>query len=262
MSTDERPEGTAGPRSDGRHEMPVAAPARTRRRFGFGLLAVLLMAALGVAIATQVNSTGSGDSLDSARPADLLAVLGNLNQREAALRQEIAGLEQTLSRLEAGGGSSSAALDEAKARLAALSIQVGTVAATGPGVVLTLTDPGKAVGSEVLLDLVQELRAAGAEAIEIEGSEGSAGGPIRIGVDSWVSGSGGNVTIDGRRVVAPFRVVAIGDPPTLAAALNIPGGVVDTVARTGGQLRIEQSPQVTVAVLREIEPRQYARPEN
>ncbi len=254
----DRPEGAAVPRSDGRHVVPGPATGRPRAGVGFGLLAVLLMAALGVAIATQVSSTGSGDNLDSARPADLLAVLGNLNQREAALRQEIAGLEQTLSRLEAGGGSSTAALDEARSRLSALSIQVGTVAATGPGVVLTVQDPGRSVGSEVLLDLIQELRAAGAEAIQISGG----GEPIRIGVDSWVSGGGGNVTIDGRSVSAPFQVVAIGDPPTLAAALNIPGGVVDTVARNGGQLRIEQSAQVTVAALREIEPRQYARPEN
>lgn len=250
---------SSGPRTEGRHEMPPTRPARSRARFGFGLLAVLLMAALGVAIATQVSSTGSGDNLDSARPADLLVVLGNLNQREAALRQEIAGLEQTLSKLEAGGGGSGAALDEAKARLSALSIQVGTVAATGPGVVLTVQDPGKSVGSEVVLDLLQELRAAGAEAIEFQGAGAD---PIRIGVDSWVSGGGGNVTVDGRKVSAPFRIVAIGDPPTLAAALNIPGGVVDTVARNGGQLRIEQSPQVTVAALREISSRQYARPGN
>ncbi|WP_031936652.1 DUF881 domain-containing protein [Prescottella defluvii] len=239
--------------------MPDSPRPRTRSRFAFGLLAVLLMAALGVAIATQVSSTGSGDNLDSARPADLLAVLGNLNQREAALRQEISGLEQTLSKLEAGGGSSGAALEEAKARLSALSIQVGTVAATGPGVTLTVEDPGSSVGSEVLLDLIQELRAAGAEAIEIRGSGSE---PIRIGVDSWVSGGGANVTVDGRRISAPFGVVAIGDPPTLAAALNIPGGVVDTVARSGGQLRIAQSPQVTVSALREVKPRQYAQPGN
>lgn len=248
-----------GPRTEGRHEMPSTGSSRSRGRLGFGLLAVLLMAALGVAIATQVSSTGSGDNLDSARPADLLVVLGNLNQREAALRQEIAGLEQTLTKLEAGGGGSGAALDEAKARLSALSIQVGTVAATGPGVVLTVQDPGTSVGSEVILDLLQELRAAGAEAIEIEGAGSD---PIRIGVDSWVSGGGGDISVDGNRISAPMRVTAIGDPPTLAAALNIPGGVVDTVARSGGQLRIEQSSQVTVAALREISPRQYARPEN
>ncbi len=68
--------------------------------------------------------------------------------------------------------------------------------------------------------------------------------------------------MDGRKVNAPYGVVAIGDPPTLAAALNIPGGVVDTVARSGGQLTIEQSQQVTISALREAKPRQYAQPGN
>ena len=76
---------------------------------------------------------------------------------ETKVRERTAELEQTLSKLEAGGGSSGAALEEAKARLSALSIQVGTVAATGPGVTLTVEDPGSSVGSEVLLDLIQEL---------------------------------------------------------------------------------------------------------
>ncbi len=207
---------------------------------------------------TQVKSTESGDSLDTASPADLLVVLDTLNQREAVLRQEIASLEQTLTTLQ-HSGDSEAALDEAEARLTALSIQVGSASATGPGVTMSITDPHKGVGSEVLLDLVQELRAAGVEAIQIQGA-GSP--PIRIGVDSWVSGSAGDISIDGRKVNAPYGVVAIGDPPTLAAALNIPGGVVDTVARRSGQLKIEQSQQVMISALREAKPHQYARSEN
>ncbi|MEV0946802.1 DUF881 domain-containing protein [Rhodococcus sp. NPDC049939] len=246
-------------RYEGRHELRRGQGAAPQRpQVVFALLAAILIAGLGVAIVTQVKSTDSGDSLDTASPADLLVVLDTLNQREAALRQEIASLEQTLTTLQ-HGGSSEAALDEAQARLTALSIQVGIAPATGPGVTMTITDPNKGVGSEVLLDLVQELRAAGVEAIQIRG-EGSA--PIRIGVDSWVSGSPGDISIDGRQVSAPYGVVAIGDPPTLAAALNIPGGVVDTVARSGGQLKIEQSQQVTISALRETKPRQYALSEN
>ena len=120
------------------------------------------------------------------------------------------------------------ALDEARARLTSLSIQVGTAPATGPGVTMTLTDPAGGVGSEVILDLIQELRAAGAEAISIAGANGE---PIRIGVNSWVSGRGGEIELDGTRIEQPYTVTAIGDPPTLAAALNIPGGVFDNVVR-------------------------------
>ncbi|MFC9790695.1 DUF881 domain-containing protein [Rhodococcus sp. NPDC127528] len=246
--------------SEGKHEWHTATPESVRRsRTVFGLLAVLLMAALGLAIATQVRDTGSGDTLDSARPADLLVVLDTLNQREASLRQEVASLEETLATLQRSGGGSEAALAEAKSRLTALSIQVGSIPATGPGVVLTVTDPGRGVGSEVLLDLLQELRAAGAEAIEVQGG-GAA--PIRIGVNSWVTGQPGRLKLDGTEIAAPYRVTAIGDPPTLAAALNIPGGVVDTVARSGGRVTVEQSEQVTISALRETKPRQYAQPGN
>ena len=232
---------------EGRHELPEAAnvaPSR-RPRLLFPILAGLLIVLLGVAIAAQVRDTGSGDALDSARPA------------EAALRQEITALESTLTGLEQNG--SEAALDEARARLSDLSIQVGTVPAAGPGVVLTVTDPVRGVGSEVVLDMVQELRAAGAEAIQIAGADAA---PLRIGVDSWVTGPGGSVVVDDVPLVAPYTVTAIGDGPTLAAALNIPGGVVDTVARTGGALTIAQSSQVTVSALRQIEARQYSQPGN
>lgn len=246
--------------SEGRHEWHTEPDAGARRsKVVFGILAALLMAALGVAIATQVRGTGSGDTLDSARPADLLVVLDNLNQREAALRQEIAALQDTLATLQRSGGGSEAALAEANARLTALSIQVGAVPATGPGVVLTVTDPASGVGSEVMLDMLQELRAAGAEAIQVQGGDGP---PIRIGVDSWVTGTPGNLELDGTPLVAPYTVTAIGDSPTLAAALNIPGGVVDTVARSGGRVAVEQSDQVTVAALREAKARQYAQPGN
>lgn len=245
---------------EGKHEWHTELSASARRsRFVFGILAALLLAALGVAIATQVRSTGSGDTLDSARPADLLVLLDNLGQREASLRQEIAGLEETLATLQRSGGGSQAALEEARARLTALSIQVGAVPAAGPGVVLTVADPSRGVGSEVILDLIQELRAAGAEAISIRGDGGV---PVRIGVDSWVTGTAGQLKVDGTELGAPYEVLAIGDPPTLAAALNIPGGVIDTVARSGGRVEVEQSQQVTITALRETKPRQYAQPGN
>ncbi|MCK0093547.1 DUF881 domain-containing protein [Rhodococcus sp. HNM0563] len=232
-------------------------PDSGRKRRVYAVLAMLLVALLGTAIATQVKNTETGDTLDSARPADLLVLLDSLNRREAALRQEITGLERTLEGFEQNG--SDAALSEARARLQNLSIQLGTVPASGPGVVLTIDDPLDGVGSEVVLDTIQELRAAGADTMQIAGADGTA---VRIGVDSWFGGQGGDITVDDRNLPAPYTVTAIGDGPTLAAALNIPGGVVDTVARRGGTLTVEQLSQVEVPALREIEPRQYAQPGN
>ncbi|WP_415974972.1 DUF881 domain-containing protein [Rhodococcus sp. 077-4] len=248
---------TAG---SGRHGWRAWRSGAQRRRRGtvFGVLALALLCVLGIGIATQVRETDTTDSLENSRPEDLLVVLDTLTRREASIRDEISALQATLTALRQSGSGSEAAVAQAQERLSALSVQVGTVAAQGPGVTLLIEDPNSGVGSEVLLDAMQELRAAGAEALQIEGG----GSAVRIGVDSWIAGPAGRVVVDGRELRAPYTFTAIGDAPTLASALNIPGGVVDTVARNGATSSIAQSGQVTVSALRDPRPRQYAQPGN
>jgi uncharacterized protein YlxW (UPF0749 family) len=218
---------------------------------------VLLCVVLGVAIVTQVRQTESGDSLETARPADLLVLLDSLQQREAALNTEVTDLQRTLATLQSSGSSDEAAIDNAKARLAALSILIGTVAATGPGVTLTIDDVAPGVSAETMLDVINELRAAGAEAIQIS----SGGQPaVRVGVDTWVVGEPGALVIDGVTMSPPYSVLAIGDPPTLAAAMNIPGGAMDSIERVGGTMVVQQAEAVDVTALRQPKPHQYAQP--
>lgn len=250
----------------GRHELPPDA-ARTpiggrhnRSQLLFGALAVVLCLLLGVAIVTQVRQNESGDSLETARPADLLVLLDSLQQREASLNSEVNDLRRTLEQLQATGSTDQAAIENAQARLAALSILIGTVAATGPGVVITIADAAPGVPAETLLDVVNELRAAGAEAIEIQGGPGAQRVAVRVGVDTWVVGAPGALIVDGATLNPPYTVVAIGDPPTLAAAMNIPGGAMDSIERVGGTMEVRQAERVDVAALRQPKPRQYAQP--
>lgn len=257
----------------GRHELPPDEPAqqigdlqpagakgRGRSQLVFGALGALLCVLLGVAIVTQVRQNDSGDSLETARPADLLVLLDSLQQREAALNTEVADLQQTLASLQASGSSDQAAIENAQARLAALSILIGTVPATGPGVTLTITDAAPGVAPETMLDVINELRNAGAEAIEVSGGAGDPKISVRVGVDTWVVGSPGALEIDGQTINPPYTVAAIGDPPTLAAAMNIPGGAMDSVERVGGTMVVQQSDRVDVTALRQPKPRQYAQP--
>ena len=244
----------------GRHELPDDAPRPRPRRgqIGFGALAVVLCLLLGVAIVTQARQTESGDSLETARPADLLVLLDSLQQREAALNTEVADLQRTLESLRSSGSDDQAAIENARDRLAALSILIGTVAATGPGVTIVVDDTAPGVSPETMLDVVNELRAAGAEAMQIS----SAGQPpVRLGVDTWVVGSPGALVVDGTTLSPPYSVLAIGDPATLSAAMNIPGGAVDSVERVGGTMSVQQADVVNVTALRQPKPRQYAQPD-
>lgn len=257
---------TPAPR--GRHELPPDHPAEARRWWSrrslraqpsnpvFVVLGALLCVLLGVAIVTQVRHNESADALETARPADLLVLLDSLRQREAALNTEVTELQRELTTLQQSGSSDQAAIENAQARLAALAIMTGTVAAVGPGVTVTIEDPGHGVPAEALLDVINELRAAGAEAMEIRaGAQG-----VRVGVDTWVVGVPGQLDFDGTTLAPPYSVLAIGDPPTLAAALNIPGGAIDSVGALGGTMTVQQADRVDVTSLRQPKPRQYAQP--
>jgi uncharacterized protein YlxW (UPF0749 family) len=260
----------------GRHELPPdeSPPAigdlqpggvkgvvrRGRSQIAFGALAVLLCVLLGIAIVTQVRQNESGDSLQTARPADLLVLLDSLQQREAALNTEVTELQRTLAQLQASGSSDQAAIENAQARLAALSILIGTVAATGPGVTLTIEDTAPGISPETMLDVINELRAAGAEAMEIQGQQSGQKISVRVGVDTWVVGNPGALVVDNATLNPSYTLVAIGDPPTLAAAMNIPGGATDSIKRVGGTMVVEQSDRVDITALRQPKARQYAQP--
>jgi uncharacterized protein YlxW (UPF0749 family) len=272
MSSEHPPQHSVEPEHHGRHELPPDEPApeigdlhaggvkgvarRGRSQLAFGALAVALCILLGIAIVTQARQTESGDALETARPADLLVLLDSLQQREAALNTEVADLQRNLAQLQASGSSDAAAIENAQARLAALSILIGTVAATGPGVTLTIEDTAPGVPAETMLDVINELRAAGAEAMEMRGGTAA----VRVGVDTWVVGTPGALVADNATLNPPYSVLAIGDPATLAAAMNIPGGAMDSVERVGGKMVVQQSDRVDITALRQPKPRQYAQP--
>jgi uncharacterized protein YlxW (UPF0749 family) len=212
----------------------------------------VLCALLGFAVVLQVQRTAAGDNLETARPDDLVQILDGLQRREDDLNAEIADLQATLAKLQRSGASSEEALAEAQRQAAALGVLTGTAPATGPGVTITIADPDGSVPPEVLLDALQELRNAGAEAFQL--------GDVRIGVDSAFTGTSGAISLDGVALKPPYEITAIGDPPTLAAALAIPGGVVDNVRRAGGTMDVSQSEKVVIDALREPRAPRYARP--
>jgi uncharacterized protein YlxW (UPF0749 family) len=218
------------------------------------ILVGVLIGLLGFGIAVQVRSNTSTSGLPAARQEDLVRILDDLSSREDRLRRQIADLEAARSRLSTTGDSTSTALEEARKRSDALGILAGTVAAQGPGIELTLDDPGRGLAAEDLLDAVEELRAAGAEAIQVGG--------VRIGLDSSFTAADGGIAVDGVALRPPYTILAIGDPPTLATAMGIPGGVADTAKRAGGGARIEQQQKVVIRALHAVRPPRYGQPTN
>jgi uncharacterized protein YlxW (UPF0749 family) len=115
----------------------------------------------------------------------------------------------------------------------------------------------------VLLDTLEELRDAGAEAVEIGSLNGSA---VRVVANTSFAdtrtggGPGNRVVVDGTELTSPYRFRVIGDPRTLAAALDIPGGVLDVLGQDDAQGVVSQRDKITITSLRVAPSPRYARP--
>ena len=224
----------------------MGRPRLTRANLIVGLLAL----ALGFAIAAQVRQTDL-EGLSDLREDELVRILDNVTQENSRLSGEIRELEQTRSQL-AAGATSEEARAAAQARLDSIQVLSGTVAATGPGIVLTITDPESRVSAALLLDTLQELRDAGAEAVEING--------VRVVASTYFTDLDDGVAVSGRPIRPPYVIRAIGDPPTMAAAMDIPGGVRESVRRLNADAAIDQRDSLDITSLHTPTTPQYAQP--
>ncbi|HET7475957.1 MAG TPA: DUF881 domain-containing protein [Dermatophilaceae bacterium] len=216
------------------------------------LLAAALALLLGFALATQVQQT-RGQTLQTLRQTDLVGILDNLNANAARLDDEARNLLVSRDRLVSGTQGGEAAVRAAQEQLDALGILAGTVAVAGPGIRMTITDPSGKVTSALLLDAIQELRDAGAESIQL--------GPARVVASSYVASAAGGLSVDGQRLQSPYRLVAIGASQTLASAMSIPGGIIETVRQQGATISVTPSESLRIDALHTPKTPRYARPQ-
>ncbi len=228
------------------------AQERPRRRTR-QLATAALLGLLAFTVTVQLGQD-EADSYQNLRSVELVELLKTLDATNGRLTEQIEDLTSTRDDLRSSTDASETAQREAQRRLDDLSILAGTVGATGPGVRLTMTDPNGTIGASLLLDTVQELRDAGAEAIVINGH-------ARVVAQTWFAedDESGGVLVSGKRVEAPYVVEAIGDPATLAPAIDFRGGIADRVESRGGTLSVERLDVVTITALADAVTPEYAR---
>ncbi|MCI0688857.1 MAG: DUF881 domain-containing protein [Sporichthyaceae bacterium] len=197
------------------------------------VLAAILCAGLGFALVVQVRVHARGENLESARPADLVLILDNVTEESRRLSDELRELEAARQRLTFGSDRSRAALEQTTKLGHTLGILAGTLPAQGPGIELTIDDPGGQLQAHDLLNALQELRDAGAEVVQVNG--------VRVIASThFVDDGQGRITVDGTSMSSPYAFTAIGDPATLASALQIPGGVFSNLRDHDAQPQLAQ----------------------
>jgi uncharacterized protein YlxW (UPF0749 family) len=243
--TDEQP--PPKPPPSGWSRLARMARPRATKANAFG---ALLAVVLGFALATQVRQTDE-QGLEQLREDELVRILDDVTQDGERLDNELRELETQRERL-ATAGDNDEALRAAQERLDTLGVLAGTAPASGPGIVLTISDPEGKVTAAMLLDTLEELRDAGAEAVQIGG--------VRVVASSYFTDETAGIAISGELVSQPYTIRAIGDGATMAAAMDIPGGVTATIRGQGATAEVEQRETVEITALHSVKEPRYARP--
>lgn len=118
---------------------------------------------------------------------------------------------------------------------------VGENDVTGEGIIVTLKDTEVAkIEANDLIVLLNELKSAGAEAISINDQ--------RIIYSSYVSDINGTyITVNGKRIVAPFEVKAIGNITYLESGISQKQyGYIDTRITDGKDITLEKKNKITI----------------
>jgi uncharacterized protein YlxW (UPF0749 family) len=167
----------------------------------------------GVRDAQQVLATNVRSAED---------VTGGLTDKRDSLTNRVDDLRRHRLADDAEGQRVLAGLD-------ALSLAAASTRVTGPGLIVTVTDPGvgrnlsdaskqRVSGSQqIILDrdlqlVVNSLWASGAEAIAI--------GDVRIGPNVTIRQAGGAILVDNKPISSPYSVRAIGPPRELRDAFD------------------------------------------
>jgi uncharacterized protein YlxW (UPF0749 family) len=218
------------------------------------LIGGALFALLGLLFVAGAVAFSGDDALANARPADLVRILDSLETENDRLQTEQRRLQAELETLRAG--TTADALDKAQERLAALQVLAGTTPVRGPGVRIVIRDPDGVLQAADILNAVQELRDAGAESIEVA--------QRRVVVDTWFAdpaeGEGPGILISGDLRGTPYTILAIGDPQTLATAMQIPGGLADSVRTEGARIEIETRDSLDITSTVPLATPDYAEP--
>ncbi len=245
------------PPSDGSDQPERSGLARLRRSFlspsrGQTVVAVLV-GVLAFAAVTQVRLTGQDDTYANLREPELIQALNGLQSASRKAERDINELEQTRDSLRSSTQRRATALEQARKELQTLAVLAGTVAATGPGIRITVEDPDGDLTLNHLLDGVEELRNAGVEAMEINDR-------VRVVAQTSFEDDPNGVRVDGVLLRAPYIIDAIGSPDTLAGALAFQDGFTDDVERDGGSVEIQKADRIDVTVTRTPAEPRYAEP--
>lgn len=197
---------------------------------------------LGVLLAWQFKSISfnkATSNLENKRLEDFKDELLREKHNNEILRERNEKLEEEINQYQAVRGD----IDEQTRLLAnqllETKIFAGLVDVKGEGVVITIENNGFAMVEDIdILKVLNELRACDAQAITVNDQ--------RIIAMSEVREAGRYIMINGEQLTTPYTIKAIADPDKVENALQIVGGIVETLELYQLKVNIEKADNIII----------------
>ncbi len=235
------------PSIDGAQGGPPPKPEKKKYSWRSQLLVGFLTAMLGFGIVVQVRQIQT-DDLANMRQDDLVKLLDEVTRRNEDLTEERSQLRADRSQLQSGSDQSEYLKNYAKLQ----AILSGSVEVHGPGVHVTIEDPGHNVAAHDMVHMLEELRNAGAEAVSVD--------DVRLVAGSYFIDTAGGILADGELLSPPYRWKAIGNVSTITGALEIPGGALAGFRNVGASVSMVEVDDVDISAIRTLSPMEFATP--
>lgn len=193
-------------------------------------------------ISAQLNTVANTDIITKGlREADLLSEISKLKNDYESLKEDYKESQKIVDEYKTSSGENDTLIASITNDLKNASALAGLTALKGEGVIITVEDgetPQEIVHDTDLVAIVTELKAAGAEAISINGQRLIATTEIRC--------VGPTIQINSTKVATPFYIKAIGNAKYLESALNIKGGIVDSLKSYGEIIKVERQNNIEI----------------
>lgn len=211
-----------------------------------GVIAAVV--ALGALVGVSALKTEQDRPQALVERTQLIEQIQARQARLDGLHASLASLQTDVGRLQHEVADAVGARSRLSGELENLAISAGTLAVTGPGMVITVNDApnglpgaGGSILDSDLRALVNGLWVAGAEAVAIDGHRITALTAIRF--------AGRAITVDYRSLTPPYVVEAIGNPDTLPSRfLETQGGQLWLGLRANFGITFETQPQANVSI--------------
>jgi uncharacterized protein YlxW (UPF0749 family) len=195
----------------------------------WAITAVLFV--LGVLLVVQFRAQTANGGLNALSTQDLTTLIANLNDRNNALRGELADLQAQLRTLDTTAQTGQSNVGQLQIELQELRLWAGLDPVRGSGIDILVAGPITADASN---DILNELRIAGVEAMAIGG--------VRVVPGTVVGGNPGGLSVENVALAAPYHIEAVGDPANLRAILQRAGGVLSRIEVAQPGVTVEVGP--------------------